>query len=1118
MEVNRIYPKKASEPNESASKAAETAVEQDDSINDHSHIAVSGCSQSSHRATETAVEQDDSINNHSHIAVSGCSQSFHGAISENTPNTASPTDNRATFREIKTRKTVYTRDMDLRYSPPPAREWSKRASYFRRMPTPTSEEEGLLAHGILEQVAELRERNRLLYLEQNIEEGYPQDELFSGDILLHPLTGLPVLDGFNLPNSPDFPGRDYNSVATMETGVERPQVMHEIPFRQHEPSAETVDISPPVSSPVCVDDNLENSQKLLTDSSEPLLESSSRISENREENNVAPSSGQIQTSAPECPMNNAMKQSGENTEGHSPEFPRTTGKEKGCQGVFLPSAHSSQICGFQNTPDGTFHRESSPSTPTGILLPPRTRMQLPVSESPKQGTNAIAASAPGRRDFSEEDITTRSEDPNLPLDDEPLEVFSMQQLGNSPTSSQDECTALVRSWILRGKYTPSDDNVFAEPKASTRASSAVEGDSRVLITDESSSDGESRKAETEKDNGDLISLIGSPSPSSRLEMPWTSVSHIQNSKDVVSSELKVMPYTETIDGASTIVFPGNVIQEPFTIHIFAKSDFDHVDNKGWREFMFPGFDTLAGRQKGTFLFKFAEDRKPFQFNTNALPWASIDTRSLLAEFDLSQGITLPVHMLNSQTHTLLDGFTIDSTIKSTYRLSHSSKNCFTIEYTATCTFTVTRQDFWAERCCFYILLEGGPWGRFDYSLDEHDWHVRLDSEQRVGIWDTEIKVSCPFEDIGKPFDISWVVDLEGFPAKSWVPRIRPISPEEHSPRPAWCRNLGRRYEAAVSNAVMDNDADNEFDVEEIPDNQNETADGDSKNEMENQDASEDEVYDNRDSSAVKCGHTLAGEGRFGRRVQLVQPESDTSSEFIDHPGSPWFEPDFGMISFFIPLLFIIGGLLRKIIGHKIRQICRLLKNSVRSITFRTWMKIGSLVYLGSLCMGANPIQRLDEIVHTLATVERRATAGFSPLEAGREDTVVTERPGLLIVQSSLENFCDALSGAEPGVVLDEGRDIFSFPVPADEFWQKFQVNANKNPDKLAKEREPEWEQKGKLGDGSESAKITSGQPDTMSTALSKTVYFQPTRTPQTKVLSMRDRVDRILGWRDPEEF
>lgn len=1099
---------------------------------------------------ETADEQDAADNNQRHIAVSGSSKYCHGTAGDNRSNRASATPSSAPLH-TESQKKVYFRNMRMTPSPNSSHSscgWSRKAalSFFRGSSPETLEEHNSTSpsYGMRRASAGFRRQDRLHDLEQNIDgNGLLPDRLLAPSKRIGPPTDLVAQRRYSLSNPPDSPD-DFNAAEEVE-GVEVSPTVREIPIRQHEPSAETVNISlSPASSPGWDNDDSEDSPKrLLTISPVPLPASSLDVFKRREEGNEELLSGENQVTTQASSTESAMQQLEDNAEGHSLETPKTPIREDDCQGAFSPTTQSHEDDGLQNSPNVSEHQKPSPSIPSSPLnQSSQTQVKCSVSKSPKQGASLVSANTPEKPNSPGKDDTTFSKDLIMPSEGESLEGYLIQQLENSPSSSQRERTEFVRSWIFRGESNLAEKEAFLDMQTSTSGSSVVDDDGRILALDECSKDGESQKDETEKaspeeDKGDLISLIASPSPSSKLEMPWTSISVLKESKDAVSSRphnkhldclgfstVKVMPFTETIDGSAAIVFPENVIQGTFMIHVVATSDFNRVDSEGWREFIFPAFDAPARGTKGVIFFNFPEDRGSFEFDTKALPWASIQGGSLLAQFDLSEGITLPVHMLNTQTHTLKGGFAIDNTIKSTYRLSESINDCFTIEYTATCEFKVTRQNFWAERCCFHIILEEGPWGRFEYSLDEHEWHVRLDSDERFSVGDTEIKVTCLFTDIGEPFRISWAVDMKGLPAKGWVPKIRPICPDEHSPRPAWRQNSGMRYEGAVSATVLDV-AGNEFNVEEIlgddeeiPDDPNETTDCNMENHMESQDAPQDEVYDELASGAIQCGkNTLEDGDRFDRRVRGVKPESDTSSEFIDHSGSPWLEPNFGMVTFLIPLLFIIAELLRKIIGYKICQIGRFLKRIVRRVGIRTWLKIGSLVYLGSLSMGASPIQRLDEIVHALAVVERQATVSMaSPLRGRGGETVVRERPGLLTMQSSLENLCDALGGLESEVVP---KGYFSASVPADEFWVNLKGHAIGKPDEPVGSTGPE-DQKGKSGSfsESESEKRVSREADTVSDSIAKPVPLQPGQTSQVRMPSMRDKIDQFLGWRDPEGF
>lgn len=1076
------------------------------------------------RKNDSAVGQYATDNNQRHTTVSGSSQYCHAtAAGDNSSTRASTTAKAVPSQTIPPNK-VFTRDMKT--PPPPGSDHPRTAAilFLQELSRRTLENRNIkLPPDRLRRLfADPSGQDCPHFLDQFIDDNFMMGRLLGPTARTGAPADLAPGRRSSFSNLRDH-ADDFN--AEEADGAESSPTVREIPLRQHEPSAETVDISlPPASSSGWDNDDCEDSPKrLLTISPEPLPESSLDIFKKRDEGNEKLPAGESQITAQTPSTESAAQPLEDIAEEQSLETPRTPINENACQSDFSPIIYSLRDDGFQNSPNVPEHQKSSPSIPSSPINPsPKTQVKCSVSKSAKQDASADTFEKPNSPEEEDTDTTPRT-DMNVPSEGDPHESYLIQQFGNSPSSSQDARTAFVRSWIFHGESNPKGQEAFSDPKAPTRESSVVSDDA----LDECSKSCESQKDETEKtarveDNGDLISLRASPSPSSKLEMPWTST----ESKDAVLyhykeedfSAPKVMPFTETIDGSTAIAFPVNVIQGTFIIHVVATSDFNCIYNGGWREFTFPGFEVQSRGHRGTLLFNFPLNCGAFEFNTDALPWASIDGGSLLAQFELSEGITLPVNMLHTPTHTLIGGFTIENTIKSRYSLFENIKDCFTIENTATCEFKVTRQNFWAERCCFHILLEGGPWGRFEYALDKHDWHVRLNTDECFFVGDTEIKITCPFKDIGKPFRITWAVDMKGLPAKGWVPKVRPISPDEHSPRPAWSQNLAMQYEGAVSTTAMDDVADNESDLEEIPDDQDETVDCSMENHVESQDAPEDEVCDDCDPETVQYSENiLEDDDRFASRVHGRKSESDTSSEFIDHPGGPWLEPKFGMVTFFIPLLFIIAELLSKIIGHKIRQIGCFLKTSIRRVSIRTWLKIGSLVYLGSLSMGASPIQRLDEIVHALAVVERQATVTMtSPLRGREEETLVGGKPRLLIMESSIENFCNILGDLEPGVL----KDGFLASVPADDTWERLKERANGKPDKPVGPKRAENDQRGYSGGSSESQneRKVNRETDTVSVSIANPVPLQPGQTSQVKIPSMRDKIDQILGWRDPEVF
>lgn len=1113
------------------------------------------------------------------VTISECSLYCHAAVDDDGRATNASATANSDSMPTTSKKIVYTRDMEMTPSPIPTRTWGieKGLLSFPCSSTATSEDnnEASPSYDMTRGVADLREQDRILCMDQDKgDDSPPRGRLFSRSTRVKPrgLISPPKYSFSDLSAEDDDSGFEEGA-----KGTENQRIVCEVPFRQHEPSAETVNISlPPETSPGWSSDDPNNSpERLITFSPAPLSALSLDNFKRHEDRDNKSSPGKTRVVAPASPEKNATQQL-EGAEECSPKTLRTPNRTENCRGVLSPTTRASQNGGLQNfllnTPR---NQKSSPSKSSSVLtVTPQTRVKGALTKSPQEGS-CVSTGSPEEPDLSKNDASPSAEDvleeealeeealEEEVLEEEPIENFLIQQFENSPTSSQGKRTAFVRSWFHPGESNdtgntnPFSPDLLFSP-SSTHRSSVANDDGRVFGLDGCSTDDGAQNASSDHDNGDLISLAASPTPSSKLEMPWNSVSLPEESKADVSSRGhndgpgdrnsctgKVMPYAEEVNGSMAIVFPGDVIEGTFKVHVVATSDFNGVDNDGWREFILPEFNARDG-DRGTLIFNFMQDRKAFEFDTEALPWAEIDVGFLHADFELSKGLALPVHTLHTQTHKLVDGFTIDSNIQSIYCLPGSGSDHPTLEYTATCVFKVKRQNFFSERCCFHILLERGPWGRFESSLDEQEWHVRLDPEDRSSVADTEIRITCPFADIGKPFRISWGVDLKGLPAKTWIPKIRPLFPEERIPRPVWSQNWGMPYEA-VSTAVVDEITNNEFDMEETSDDVKDALDGveetpagaderpndsethDDQNDatdasLFNQDAPEDKLSDNQGSATVeRGGNQLEGVGKYGRRVLSGYSESDTSSEFMDHPGSPWIERDFGMVTFLVPLLFIIGGLLRKIIGHKIRRAGGLLVSSVRGVGIRAWLRIGLLVYLGSLFMGATPIQRFDEIVHRLAVVERQATVGAMSPSLGQGDgTVIKEQGGLFMIRSTLEDLCKAVGRPEAEVANQEAEPGLSVSAPADK--PAGEVAGGKA-DKPKKVKGRDKDQNRKLGGFSEgererkfSPTTLPGDADTVSVPTTKMVQALPEEDPHVTIPSMRDKIDLFLGWRDPEDL
>ncbi|OGM42700.1 hypothetical protein ABOM_008980 [Aspergillus bombycis] len=201
----------------------------------------------------------------------------------------------------------------------------------------------------------------------------------------------------------------------------------------------------------------------------------------------------------------------------------------------------------------------------------------------------------------------------------------------------------------------------------------------------------------------------------------------------------------------------------------------------WYDLVIPGLPKLAMGESGFILFLIPH-KYGVEFRTTYLRRFRMVEDCLFAEFMNKRDLVIPMRSFDQRNYGILKDFVVNQEIEARPSLSPISEyNKHTqphlsVRYHAICSLRLHKRCFWAEKCCFFLDLDGGPEGFFQCRLQPPDTSLQVvyipnSSPYSIGV--SHLQIICSPRDL-EMFCISWLVNMP-FPARNWLPRIYPGS-------------------------------------------------------------------------------------------------------------------------------------------------------------------------------------------------------------------------------------------------------------------------------------------------------------------------------------------------------
>ncbi|GFF26965.1 hypothetical protein IFM61606_06732 [Aspergillus udagawae] len=242
------------------------------------------------------------------------------------------------------------------------------------------------------------------------------------------------------------------------------------------------------------------------------------------------------------------------------------------------------------------------------------------------------------------------------------------------------------------------------------------------------------------------------------------------------------PKLDIKDGMLFIRNPKNVRPAIYKFTVTISVLLEKDKSKGWRNLVIPGLPRMRAGESGFFLFQIPENHG-LEFRTTNLQRYKIVENCFFAEFVNHGDLVVPLRVCDQKFYGIVKDFTVDQEIRADHQVIASADHedngiqaDVIIKYIAMCSLRLHNRCFWAEKCCFFLRLDGGPDGRFHCRLEPQETGLQMINLENKGIpvGVSYLQVTCSPKTLDT-FGVTWKVKLPGQQAINWLPRIYPVS-------------------------------------------------------------------------------------------------------------------------------------------------------------------------------------------------------------------------------------------------------------------------------------------------------------------------------------------------------
>lgn len=230
------------------------------------------------------------------------------------------------------------------------------------------------------------------------------------------------------------------------------------------------------------------------------------------------------------------------------------------------------------------------------------------------------------------------------------------------------------------------------------------------------------------------------------------------------------PRLDLVNGILAISNPlyGNLATYKATITVQVRLQRGYIGD--WNRLRVPGLPKMRNGENGWFLFQMP-DCLGMEFQTTNFGRHNFIEDYFFAELVQSGDLVVPLRLCLRSFYGTVRDFTVDQEIM-TEHVTHKRTQNRTVVYNAMCSLRLYKHCFWAERCRFYLWIDGGPEGDYHCEVDPNNEMLTflcLPSRGRpIGV--SCIEIVCSPKDLAA-FCLSWCAECRCEGGLEWLPRI-----------------------------------------------------------------------------------------------------------------------------------------------------------------------------------------------------------------------------------------------------------------------------------------------------------------------------------------------------------
>ncbi|KKZ62516.1 hypothetical protein EMCG_03061 [[Emmonsia] crescens] len=296
--------------------------------------------------------------------------------------------------------------------------------------------------------------------------------------------------------------------------------------------------------------------------------------------------------------------------------------------------------------------------------------------------------------------------------------------------------------------------------------------------------------ETEK----LIKLP-SPSPSSQLSMPWNSAEelarkcdsgkHLDMVSPIPAPELAIV---EELGKDFYILCPETTVPTVYTIEFDLKIRLGPLQPGGWQLLSVPGLPIDKHGGKGTVRLTVLDSstKKKLGCRAGTLLGFERDGTGYIGDFDIAEPFVLLLRAVEQLTSESRDNRILNHEISVDLRRHRRLGTGVVVEYTAVCALSMYQKILCSDEGSIAVIISDGPGGDFEFTMENgnRDFHVDQKAASASDIGTTKIKIFCKENELDGCFRIAWEVPYERQFSQTWVPKLffeKPATQAEYVP-------------------------------------------------------------------------------------------------------------------------------------------------------------------------------------------------------------------------------------------------------------------------------------------------------------------------------------------------